>query len=458
MQLFRQKKIQAHNLESTGGLKRCLSAFDLTLIGVSATIGAGIFVLTGVTAATAAGPAVMLSFAVAGFACLFAALSYAELASSLGGSGSAYGYAYAGLGELIAWIVGWDLILEYAVGACAIAIGWSGYFIDALKTLGIEVPTYLTSSYFEGGFVNIFALLLILILSGVLMIGTKKSARFNAAIVCIKLGVILLFMVTALLNLKTSYWHPFMPFGGIGVIKGAALVFFAFLGFDAVSTAAEEAVNPQRDLVIGIIGTLVICTALYVLLAALLTGIAPYATLNVKSPIAESILNLGHPLIANIIAVGAVIGITSGTLILMYGLTRILYSMSKDGLLSPKLSVICPKTHTPLRIIGLCGVVLAFIAGFLPLMAVAQLVNLGTLAAFAMVCLMTVALRISKPDLVRPFRVPCSPFFPLLGAAACIYLMLNLPALAWIRFGVWMFLGLIIYFLYGYKRSVLATE
>ncbi len=456
MSLFRKKPTEHPAADS--GLKRCLSAFDLTLIGISAMVGGGIFVLIGITSATTAGPAVMLSFVIAGIACSFAALSYAELSTCIGGSGSAYGYAYAGLGELIAWIVGWDLLLQYAIGACAISIGWSGYFIDSLRTLGIHVPVYLTTSYFEGGFVNLFAMIIILLLSSILTLGVKNSARFNTSIVFIKLAVIALFMVTAAFNLKTSHWHPFMPFGFHGVIEGAALVFFAFLGFDAVSTAAEEAINPQRDLAVGTIATLVICTLLYILMSALLTGIAPYTELNVKSPVADSILNLGYPWIANIIAVGAVIGMTSGTLILIYGLTRVIYSMSKDGLLPGSFSKISTKTHTPVRIISVCGISLALMAGFLPLMAVAELVNLGTMAAFAMVCLITLGLRYTKPDLPRPFRTPFCPFVPLLGAASCIYLMTNLSKLAWIRFMVWMAIGTVVYFCYGYSHSKLAKK
>lgn len=456
MNLLRTKPIhhpQHKSVES--GLKRCLSAFDLTLIGISAMVGAGIFVLMGITSATTSGPAIVLSFAIAGICCSFVALSYAELASAIGGSGSAYGYAYAGLGELVAWIVGWILILEYAIGAAGISIGWSGYFIDALKTLGIHVPFYLTTGYFEGGFINLFAMLIVLLLSAILIIGTKQSARFNMMIVLIKLAVILLFIGTAALNVNVENWKPFMPFEFTGVIQGAAMVFFAFVGFDAVSTASEEAINPQRDLAIGTLATLVICTLLYILMSGLLTGIVPYTTLNVKSPIAESILNIGYPWVANLIAIGAVIGITSGALVLMYSLTRVVYSMSKDGLLTAYLSKICVKRHTPIRIILICGTSLSLMAGFLPLKPVAEMVNIGTLAIFVMVCFITLCLRYTKPDLVRPFKTPFSPLVPLCGICSCLYLMINLPLRAWIYFVIWMGIGMLVYFAYGYKHSKL---
>ncbi len=456
MNIFRIKtpvQSSAHN-----ELKRCLSAVDLTLLGIGAIIGAGIFVLTGIAAATTAGPAVILSYALAGLACSFAALSYAELAASIGGSGSAYGYAYAGLGEIVAWIIGWDLVLEYGVGASAIAIGWSGYVNDALLSIGVSIPPYLCKSFAEGGWVNLPAMLIILILSAVLIIGVKQSARFNTLIVFIKLSTIAIFIGAALLDLKPVNWTPFMPFGWSGIVEGAALVFFAFIGFDAVSTAAEEANNPQKDLSIGIMGSLAICTLIYIVVSGLLTGIASYTTLNTHSPVAEAILNLGHRGIANLIAIGAVAGLTSGILIFLYGMTRVFYSMSRDGLLPIGFSKVHSQTQTPVRIIVLSGIVMSLVAGFIPLREVAELVNIGTLAAFVIVCISVICLRYTKPELPRPFKTPFCPTIPILGILSCGYLMFSLPWATWLRFIVWMLIGLIVYFVYGYSHSRLGFQ
>jgi len=455
MNIFRTK-LTPHSEEGTG-LKRCLSAFDLVLLGIGAIIGAGIFVLTGIAAATTAGPAIILSYALAGVACSFAALSYAELAASIGGSGSAYGYAYAGLGEIVAWIIGWDLILEYGVGASAIAIGWSGYVNDALLSIGLSIPSYLFKTYAEGGFVNLAAMLIVLVLSGILVIGVKQSVRFNMLIVFIKLTTIAIFIGAAIMDVQPVNWTPFMPFGWVGIVEGAALVFFAFIGFDAVSTAAEEARNPQKDLSIGIMGSLGISTLIYIIVSGLLTGIASYTTLNTRSPVAEAILNLGHKVTADLIAVGAIAGLTSGILIFLYGMTRIFYSMSKDGLLPFAFSSVHRKTHTPVKVIILNGLVMSLVAGFVPLREVAELVNIGTLAAFVIVCISVIFLRYTKPNLPRPFKTPFSPLIPLLGILSCGYLMLNLPWITWVRFIVWMLLGLIVYILYGYSHSKISN-
>ncbi len=436
-------------------LKRCLSAFDLTLLGIGAIIGAGIFVLTGIAAATKAGPAIVLSFTLAGIACSFAALSYAELAASIGGSGSAYSYAYAGLGEIVAWIIGWGLILEYGIGACAVAIGWSGYVNDALLSIGWSIPPQLLKSYGEGGFINLPAMLIILLLSGLLMLGVKQSARFNMIIVFIKLSVIAIFIFTAIKEVRPVNWKPFMPFGWQGVVEGAALVFFAFIGFDAVSTAAEEARDPQKDLSRGIIGSLMICTIIYILVSGLLTGIVSYTHLNTQSPVAQTILNLGYKITADIIALGAIAGLTSVMLIFIYGLTRVFYSMSRDGLLPVSFSTVHPKTHTPIRVIFFSGTVMSLIAGFFSMQAVAELVNIGTLAAFIMVCISAIFLRYTKPNLPRPFKTPFSPLIPLLGVISCGYLMISLPWITWFRFIIWMIIGIVIYFVYGYSHSKL---
>ncbi|HEV2523846.1 MAG TPA: amino acid permease, partial [Gammaproteobacteria bacterium] len=443
MSIFRTKIL--HQTDTAGELKRCLTAFDLTLLGIGAIIGAGIFVITGIAAATKAGPAIVLSYGLAGIACSFAALTYAELAASIRGSGSAYNYAYAGLGEIVAWIIGWDLILEYGVGTSVVAIGWSGYLNDALLSIGISIPVQLLKNYSEGGFINLPAVLIILMLCGVLMIGVKQSARFNMLIVFIKLAAIALFIAVASTEVQPHNWTPFMPFGWSGIMEGAALVFFAFIGFDAVSTAGEEAKNPQKDLSLGIIGSLGICTALYIAVAGLLTGIASYTTLNTQSPVAEAILNLGHKVTADMIALGAIAGLTSTMLIFTYAGTRVVYSMSKDGLIPPLFSRVHPKTQTPIRVIAISGIVMSLIAGFFPMKEVAELVNIGTLAAFVIVCISAIILRITKPDLPRPFKTPFNPLIPVLGVISCGYLMISLPWVTWVRFIIWMVIGIIIY-------------
>ena len=454
MGLLRTTPINADAYCDTG-LKRCLSAVDLTLLGIGAIIGAGIFVLTGIAAAKSAGPAIVLSYVVSGFACAFAALAYAELAASIGGCGSAYGYAYAGLGELIAWIIGWDLILEYGVATAAVAIGWAGYVNNALTAMGMPLPMVLLKSPVEGGFVNLPALLIVLSLAVLLSIGVRQSARFNAVMVLVKLLAITTFVAVAAFNVQPTNWEPFMPFGWEGVMGGAALIFFAYIGFDAVSTAAEEAVNPQRDLPIGILVSLAVCTVIYVVVAGLLTGIVPYYTLNVASPVADSLLRIGYPWAAAFIAAGAIAGLTTVMLVLYYGLTRVFLAMSRDGLLPPVFSAINKSTHTPVRVIMASGVLIAAIAGFTPIGDVAELVNIGTLAAFVLVCAGVIHLRYTRPDLKRPFRTPFGSVTPLLGIIFCVYLMLSLPTVTWVRFGVWLVLGMVIYFAYSRLHSTL---
>jgi APA family basic amino acid/polyamine antiporter len=454
MSLFRTKPINADAYCDTG-LKRCLSAMDLTLLGIGAIIGAGIFVLTGIAAAKSAGPAIVLSYVVSGFACAFAALAYAELAASVGGCGSAYGYAYAGLGEFIAWIIGWDLILEYGVATAAVAIGWSGYVNNALTAIGMPLPMTLLKSPVEGGFVNLPAFLVVLTLAVLLAIGIRQSARFNAVMVLVKLLAITTFVAVAAFHVQPANWVPFMPFGWEGVMGGAALIFFAYIGFDAVSTAAEEAVNPQRDLPIGILVSLAVCTVIYVVVAGLLTGIVPYHTLNVASPVADSLLRIGYPWAAAFIAAGAIAGLTTVMLVLYYGLTRVFLAMSRDGLLPPVFSAVNKNTQTPIRIIIASGVLIALIAGFTPIGDVAELVNIGTLAAFVLVCAGVIHLRTTRPDLKRPFRTPFGMVTPLLGIIFCVYLMLSLPPVTWARFGIWLTLGLVIYFAYSRRHSTL---
>lgn len=454
MSLLRTKPINADAYCETG-LKRCLNAVDLTLLGIGAIIGAGIFVLTGVAAATKAGPGIVLSYVVAGLACGFAALAYAELAAMIGGCGSAYGYAYAGLGEFIAWLIGWDLILEYGLATAAVAIGWSGYVNNALAAVGLPLPPALLTGPMEGGIINLPAFAIVVTLAALLAVGVRQSARFNAVMVLVKLVAITVFVGVAAFYVQPAHWQPFIPFGWEGVMSGAALIFFAYIGFDAVSTAAEEALRPQRDLPIGIIASLAVCTLIYIVVAGLLTGIVPYATLNVASPVADALLNLGHKWAAGLIAAGAIAGLTTVMLVLYYGLTRVFLAMSRDGLLPPVFSAINRQTHTPIRVILASGVLIALIAGFTPIGKVAELVNIGTLAAFTLVCGGVIVLRYTQPKLRRPFRTPFMPVVPLLGIGFCLYLMASLPAETWERFMIWMGLGMVIYFGYSRRHSAL---
>ena len=453
MDLLRKKAISNVNKEIN--LAQCLSAFDLVLLGVGAIVGAGIFVLTGIAAANEAGPAIVLSYILAGFACAFSALSYAELASTIGGCGSAYGYAYAGFGELIAWIVGWDLLLEYAISVPAVAVGWSGYFNDFLLSLKIHLPNYLLHGPEGGGLFNLSAFSVIIFLSLLLICGVKSSSRVNNLMVLIKLLVICLFIGIAVTEVKPQNWSPFMPYGWQGVAQGASMIFFAYIGFDAVSTAAEEARNPQRDLPIGIIGSLIICTILYIVVAGLLTGIASYTTLNNPSPISHVLLTLGYKFAAALVGVGAVAGLTTVMLVLFFGLTRIFLAMARDGLLPDYFAVISEQNKSPVRIIVLCGLLMALLSAFVPMHDLAELVNIGTLFAFIIVCLGVIILRYRQPNLHRPFKTPLMPFVPILGVLSCLYLIFHLPGVTMLRFFFWMFFGVIIYAFYSRFTSKL---
>jgi len=459
--LFRTKKIE----QADAGLKKCLSAFDLTLLGVGAIIGTGIFVLTGLAAANQSGPAVVVSFAIAGFACAFAALAYSELASAVGGCGSAYGYSYVAFGEIVAWIIGWILLLEYSVSVAAVANGWSGYFNNALTAMGMGLPDVLTKSPEMGGVINLPASMIILALMSMLIIGIKESAQLNTAMVFIKVLAIAIFVSIAAFNVDPANWHPFMPYGWFetlpdgkttGVLAGAALVFSAYVGFDAVSTAVEEAKNPQRDVPIGIIGSLAFCSVIYIIVSGLLTGIVSYKELGVSSPVAYALQLLGYNWASALIATGVIAGLTTVMLVLYYGLTRIIFAMSRDGLLSPFFAEINPKTRTPVRVIALSGIVMALAAGFFPLGVLIELVNIGTLAAFVLVCLGVIVLRVRQPDLPRPFKNPFNPLFPALGMVSCAALMAFLPQSTWLRFAVWLTIGLIVYFTYSIRHSKLA--
>lgn len=454
--MLRKKKIGHIHPESS--LLRSLSTLDLTLMGIGAIIGAGVFVLTGIAAATKAGPAIVLSYIFAGFAAMFAALAYAELAASIGGAGSAYSYAYAGFGELLAWIIGWDLLLEYTMSVATVAIGWSGYVNNLLQSLHINLPIDLVKDPADGGVINILAVLIIMSLTLLLCLGVKLSARLNAVVVFIKLLTIAVFIIVASTNVNVHNWNNFMPFGFNGVMQGAALVFFAYIGFDALSTAVEEAMTPQRSIPIAIITSLVICTIIYIVVSALLTGIVPYQTLNVRSPVSDALLRLGHTTASGLIAAGAIAGLTTVMLVMFYGLTRIVLAISRDGLLPLAISKINPSTHTPTRIIFTTGTIIAIIAGFAPMDRAAELVNIGTLAAFALVCGGVIILRLTHPEMIRPFKLPLSPYIPILGIIFCVFLMYHLPLITWLRFVIWMAIGFIVYFCYGQKNSKLEIK
>ena len=456
MSLFRTKAIGDCNADT--GLRRALGALDLTFLGIGAIIGAGIFVLTGIAAATKAGPAIVLSYCVAGGVCALAALSYAELAAAVGGAGSAYGYAYAGLGEIVAWIIGWALMLEYGIAVSAVAIGWSGYFANGMQAIGLPIPFEYANAPYLGGIINLPAIGIILLLAALLCQGVSASKWVNTTAVLIKLAVVVLFIFVAFGHVNTQNWEPFMPYGFGGVMGGAALIFFAYIGFDAVSTAAEEARNPQRDLPIGIIASLVVCTILYVLVAGLLTGIAHYSTLNNPSPVAQAMLDLGFNKFAGVVAFGAIAGLTTVMLVVFYGQTRILLAMSRDGLIPAAFAHINPKTRTPVRVIVTSGAILATIAGFAPINVVAEMANIGTLAAFVAVCIGVIVLRYKRPDLHRPFKTPLMPVLPIVGVAGCIWLMVNLEARTWVYFVIWMTIGLLIYFGYSMRSSALARQ
>ncbi len=458
-QLLRKK---SSSPDIVHGLVKCLTAWDLTLLGVGAIIGTGIFVLTGVAAATQAGPAVVVSFVVAGIACAFAALCYAELAASVGGCGSAYGYSYAAFGEFIAWVIGWDLILEYGVSVAAVANGWSGYFNNALTAIGVGLPDYLIKGPAAGGLINLPAVLIILILMGMLIAGVKQSARLNAGMVFIKVLTIAVFVGVALFHIQPANWTPFMPFGWfstapdgttMGVLAGASLVFFAYVGFDAVSTAVEESKNPQRDAPIGILASLIFCTVIYIVVSGLLTGIVPYGELNVPSPVAHALQLVGVNWASALVATGVITGLTTVMLVLYYGLTRILLSMSRDGLLPKFFAEVSEKTHTPVKNTVVCGVVMALMAGLLPLGLLAELVNIGTLFAFVLVCGGVIVLRETQPDMPRPFKMPFGIILPILGVLSCGALILFLPWMTHLRFLVWLVAGVVIYFLYSKKHS-----
>ncbi len=440
-------------------LKKTLRVWDLIAIGIGCIIGVGIFVLPGVQAAKNAGPGIMLSFAIAAAACACSALCYAELAAMIPVAGSAYTYGYATLGEIFAWIIGWDLILEYMVAAILVSTGWSAYFVNLLdNAFGFALPQQLTASLWDKtpGLLNLPAVAIVLLLMLLLVRGIKESSRVNLGIVLVKLAVILFFIVVACGHVDPAKWHPFMPFGFGGVMRAAAIVFLAYVGFDAVSTTAEEAVNPQRDMPLGIMGSLAIATVLYMAVAAIMTGVVPYAQLGVADPIALVLNVLKMPWASALISVGALAGITSVLLVLMMGQPRIIFSMSRDGLLPPFLSKVHPRFGTPYFSTLLTGVVVATAAAFTPIDVSSELCSIGTLFAFMIVCAGVIVLRYTRKDLSRPFKVPLFPVLPALGIILCGYLMVSLPGTAWLRFVIWLGIGLVIYTAYGFGNNILA--
>jgi APA family basic amino acid/polyamine antiporter len=455
--LFQTKPI-AKLMECTNGkqtLKRVLTPVELTLLGVGAIIGTGIFVITGVVAANYSGPALVVSFMISGAVCAFAALSYAEFAAMVPVAGSAYTYGYASLGELVAWIIGWDLILEYSVSIAAVAVGWSGYVTSLIKGAGIVLPASLINPPgLDGGIVNLPAIIIISVITCLLIVGVKESAHVNNVIVIIKITVILLFLYLASSHIQPALWTPFMPFGWSGVLTGAAIVFFAYIGFDAVSTAAEEVIDPQRNLPKGIIGSLIIATVLYIAVSAVLTGIVSYTSFaNTSAPVAYALQEIGISWGSALVSVGALCGITSVLIVLLYGQTRIFFAMSRDGLLPSVFRELHPAFRTPMKVTMLVGLATALIAGFLPLTSIAELVNIGTLAAFIIVSAGVIVLRYKRPDLERPFRCPMVPLVPTLCILSCGLLIFALPTVTHLRFAIWLAIGLMIYYFYGMKHS-----
>ena len=488
MNLFRRRSVADLQAEvlTDKSLKRALGPVNLTALGIGAVIGAGIFVLTGQAAAKYAGPAIVFSFVLAGLACAFAGLCYAEFSAMIPISGSAYTYGYATLGEFVAWIIGWDLILEYLFAASAVAVSWSGYVVSFLKELGIVIPSAFTSAPYDhhvsadagwnmwrlftegwvstGAVLNVPAMLIVGFITFLLVLGIKESANFNNVIVAVKLTVLLTFIAVGVAYINRNNWHPFIPpslgpgkFGWDGVVRGAGVIFFAYIGFDAVSTAAQEAKNPQRDMPIGMLVSLCICTVLYIVVSLVLTGVVNYTQLNDPAPIAVAINALGPKLawLRVLVKIGAIAGLSSVILVMLLGQPRIFYTMSKDGLLPPVFSAVHPKFRTPWIAQILTGAIAMLIAGLFPIGLLGELVSIGTLLAFAIVCAGVFVLRFTDPEIHRPFRTPAFWLVAPLGILSCGYLMYKLPPDTWARLIVWMAIGFVIYFTYGCRHSKL---
>jgi len=478
--LFATKSLELLTQEAdsdTSGLKRVLGPWHLIFLGVGAIVGAGIFVITGHAAAQYAGPAVTLSFMLAGVTCAFAGLCYAEFASLIPIAGSAYTYAYSTLGELIAWIIGWDLILEYSLGATTVAIGWSGYVVSFLKDIGVDFPASLAAAPYSfdpktgiwtktGAVLNLPAAFIIALIAFILVRGIKESATVNSVIVFLKIGIILIFIGAGLFFIKPALWKPFIPpnqgqfgfFGLSGVLRGAGVMFFAYLGFDAVSTAAQEAKNPKRDMPIGILGSLFACTAIYIAFSLVLTGVVHYTQLNVPAPIAVAIDAMRLFWLSPLVKIAAIIGLMSVMMVQLMGQPRIFFTMAKDGLLPPVAARVHPKYGTPHVTTIVTAIFVATAAAMLPLGIVGELVSIGTLFAFVIVCGGVLVLRYTRPDIPRPFKTPLVPFIPVMGILSCFYLMSGLPKDTWIRLLVWMGIGLVIYFTYGIRKSKLRRK
>jgi APA family basic amino acid/polyamine antiporter len=465
--------------ESEHQLRKELGPVQLTVFGVGVVIGTGIFVLTGEAAGEKAGPAIAISFVFSGLACALAALCYAEFASTVPVAWSAYTFSYASLCEIVAWIIGWDLILELALGASTVAVGWSTYFADVMKEAGITIPEFM---YGEGH--NLIAAAIVLILTAVICVGIKVSSQVNFVFVTIKVAIVLLVIIAGLFFVDAQNWSPFIPpagsepagggeavpsllqdigfspgaFGISGIFTGAALVFFAYIGFDIVATAAEETKKPQRDMPIGIFASLGICTVLYIAVSLVVTGMVKYDKIEVDAPLAAAFRSVGHPGYATVISVGALVGLTTVMMILLLGQSRVFFAMSRDRLLPPVFGKVSPRFGTPVRTSVFTGVAVAVISTFVPLTELAELVNIGTLFAFVLVAVGVIVLRRTRPDLERAFRCPGVPFVPILAALASLYLMLNLPTATWIRFLIWMAIGFVVYFVYSAKHSRLATD
>ncbi|MFY2307426.1 APC family permease [Lysinibacillus fusiformis] len=454
--LFRKKKIE-ELLQNNGTiqLKKTLGAFDLILLGVGAIVGTGIFILPGTVAATHAGPGIVFSFIIAAIVCAFAGMCYSEFASSVPVTGSAYTYGYIVFGEIIAWLVGWALLLEYGLAVAAVATGWSSYLNSLLAGFHIVLPQAISGAFnpAAGTYMNVPAILIIFATAFLLTLGIKESTRFNTWMVFLKVAVILLFIGVGVFYVKPTNWEPFLPFGISGIFSGAALVFFAYLGFDAVSSAAEEVKNPQRNMPIGIIGSLLICTVLYVAVSMVLTGIVPYHALNVSDPVSYVMQMVHQDWIAGIISLGAVVGMMTVILVMSYGGTRLLYALGRDGLLPKSMAELSPKFKTPVKNTWIFALLVAFCAGFVPLSKLAELVNMGTLVAFTIVSIGVVYLRKNKNIPSGGFKVPFFPVLPILSFLLCLFLISQLSVLTWVACGIWFIIGLIVYLTYGRKHS-----